>query len=528
MAAVGAPELPLEAPPATIAQQGAGTPGAALEEASIDELQRWMTEGRYTSRQLVTLYLDRIAALDRTGPKLRSIIEVNPDALEIADSLDAERQARGPRGPLHGVPVVLKDVFDTADRMRTTAGSLALADSFAPRDAFIVERLRAAGAVILAKTNLSEWSNARSTHATSGWSARGGLTRNPYALDRSACGSSSGPGVAISANFAAVAVGCETHGSISCPASANAIVGLKPTVGLLSRAGVIPISYAQDTPGPMARTVRDAAILLGVLAGVDGRDLATEASRGHAHADYTGFLDRNGLRGARIGVLRRAHDHGPPMDRLVDEAVEAMRVAGAVVIDPIEVPTIERLAAPEITVLLCEFKDMIRQYLVARGPTERHKSLADLIRFNREHADVEMQYFEQEWFEAAEATNGRATPGYREALADCRILARTQGIDRVVAEHRLDALVGIPSGPPFAVDLLNGDRPVIGDSALPAVAGYPTVTVPAGMVFGLPVGISFIGPAWSEPTLLKIAYAFEQATHARRKPQFRPTLDLDR
>lgn len=499
-----------------------------LDEATVDDLQAWMTSGRYTSQALTRLYLERIAAMDDAGPSLHAVIETNPDALAIAASLDAERRAKGPRGPLHGIPVLIKDVFDTADRMRTTAGSLALAESFAPRDAFVVERLRQAGAVILGKTNLSEWSNCRSTHATSGWSARGGLTANPYVLDRSACGSSSGSGVAIAANLAAVGLGCETHGSIACPSSANSLVGIKPTVGLVSRAGVIPVSYAQDTPGPMCRTVRDAAILLGVMAGVDPRDYATEASRGNSHADYTQFLDKGGLTGARIGVLRRQFETREAVSEVVDHAIEVMQAAGAVVIDPIDVPTIDALETPEIMVLVCEFKDVIRDYLATRGPEERHKTLADLIQFNIEHADVEMKYFGQEWFEASERTAGRATPGYRDALAEARRLSRQEGLDRVIAEHRLDALVGLTSGPPFLNDLVNGDSDMVGNSALSAVSGYPSITVPAGFVYGLPVGVSFTGMAWSEPTLLKLAYAFEQQTRVRQVPHFLPTIELER
>lgn len=539
VAALAAGRIPLPAPPdSTASQIGAARaaflapqatpPAFALDEVTIDQLQAWMTSGRYTARALVEQYLERIEEVDDAGPKLHAIIETNPDALAIAEALDAERKARGPRGPLHGIPVVLKDVVDTADRMHTTAGSLALAGSFAPRDAFIAARLRAAGAVLLGKANLSEWSNCRSTNATSGWSARGGLTKNPYVLDRSACGSSSGSGVAIAANLAAAGVGAETHGSIACPASANSLVGIKPTVGLLSRAGVIPVSYSQDSPGPMCRTVRDAAIMLGAMTGVDARDLATEGSQGRSHADYTTFLDRAGLKGARIGVLRSEIDPSGLTESVIERALEAMKSAGAILVDPVEIPSVEQLEAPEITVLLCEFRDMIQEYLIARGPDEPHKSLADLIRFNREHADVEMKYFGQEWFEASEQTNGRATPGYREALADCRRLARTEGIDRALAEHRLDAIVGLTSGPPFATDLLNGDRSVIGETALPAVSGYPSVTVPAGFVYGLPVGISFMAGAWSEPTLLKLAYAFEQATRVRRAPHFLPTIDFER
>lgn len=500
-----------------------------LSEATVDQLQRWMASGQHTSVSITRLYLSRIASIDDAGPKLRSIIETNPEALDIAQRMDAERRAGKVRGPLHGVPVLLKDVFDTADRMHTTAGSLALEHSFAPRDAFVVERLRAAGAVILGKTNLSEWSNCRSTKATSGWSARGGLTRNPYALDRSASGSSSGSAVAIAANLAALGVGCETDGSIASPASANALVGIRPTVGLVSRSGVIPVSYSQDTPGPMCRTVRDAAILLNVLAAEDGRDFATAGSAARHAGDYTAALDSGGLKGMRLGVLRRQYDHDAGLGRALDVSLKAMTEAGAVVVvDPLEIPSLDLVQEHEVRVLLCEFKDLIGEYLVSRGPTERHKSLADLIRFNVEHAEQELQFFGQEWFEVSETTNGRASPGYRESLAACRNFTRTQGVDRVMREHELDAIVGLTSGPAFTVDLVNGDHGTVGNSSLASVAGYPSITVPGQDIFGLPVGISFTAEAWSEARLLRIAYAFEQATRFRRPPRFLPTVSFDR
>jgi len=499
-----------------------------LNEVTVDDLQRAMREGRHTSRSITELYLQRIDAVDRAGPMLRSVLEVNPDALAIAAAMDRERAAGKVRGPLHGIPILVKDVIDTADGMHTTAGSLALMGSFATRDAFIISRLREAGAIILGKTNLSEWSNARSTSATSGWSARGGLSRNPYVLDRTACGSSSGTGAALAANLAAIGIGVETDGSISCPSSANCLVGIKPTVGLWSRAGLIPISFSQDTAGPMTRTVTDAAILLGALTGTDTRDLATEAAVGHALGDYTTALDRDALRGARIGVLRRQHAPDTPMDRLLSEAVEVMRSAGATIVDQVEITSIDDLQRPEVLVLLCEFKDDIREYLLGRPAAEKHRSLADLIRFNREHADVELQWFGQEWFEAAETTSGRETPDYRAALARCRTLSRTQGLDRVLGELQLDAIVSLAASPPFSTDLINGDRPVVSDSSLSAVAGYPRVTLPAGFIHELPVGISFMGGAWSEARLLGLAYAFEQRTHVRREPHFLPTAVTDK
>ena len=521
----GAAEFPSPAPsPSSGAEQGT----FALSEITIAGLQKAYAERRFTSEQVVDLYLHRIDEIDRAGPRLQSVLELNPDVHAIARQLDAERASGNVRGPLHGVPVLLKDVIDTADRMRTTAGSLALMGSFALRDAFIVVRLRAAGAIILGKTNLSEWSNCRSTKPTSGWSARGGLTRNPYVLDRTACGSSSGTGVAVSANLATAGIGVETDGSISCPASANGLVGVKPTVGLLSRSGVIPISFAQDTAGPMARTVTDAAMLLGAMRGVDVRDITTDGSRGHLKEDYVAALDRDSLSGARIGVMRVHYESVAPVGPVFTEALDAIRDAGATVIDDVNVPRIEDLQRAEVVVLLCEFKDMIREYLSTRGPEERHRTLADLIQFNIENAETELRWFGQEWFEAAEATSGRNTPDYLPALSRCRMLARTQGIDKAIAERRLDAIVSVAAGPAFAIDLLNGDHPMPTSASLSAVAGYPRVTVPAGQVLGLPVGISFMGPAWSESRLLSLAFAFEQHTHARKPPRFLPTANFDR
>ena len=487
-----------------------------------------MSEGRHTARSVLELYVRRIDSIDRAGPILRSILELNPDAFRIADELDAERREGKVRGPLHGVPVLLKDVVDTADRMHTTAGSYALINSFATRDAFIVERLRAAGAIILGKTNLSEWSNARSPRSTAGWSARGGLTKNPYVLDRTACGSSSGTGVAVAANLVAIGIGVETDGSISCPASANSLVGVRPTVGLWSRSGIIPLSFSMDTAGPMARTVTDAAILLGSLTGIDVRDVATDASDGRALPDYTTALDKGALRGARIGVMRRHAEMVGALDELFTESIDLMRDAGAHIIEDIEVPTIDELSTVQAVVLLCEFKDAIRAYLRTRGPDERHRTLADLIRFNRENADIEMPWFGQESFEAAEATDGRESIGYRAALARSRMLSRSRGLDRVIGEESLDAIVGVAASPPFAADLLSGDRSIVRNSSLSSVAGYPRITVPAGFIHNLPVGISFMGSAWSEARLLGLAYAFEQASGVRQPPHFLPTAVTDK
>lgn len=497
-----------------------------LNDLTIETLQRGMAEGKYTARSVTEMYLRRIEQIDRAGPILRAVIETNPDALALADAADQERKAGRIRGPLHGVPVLLKDVVDTADRMRTTAGSLALAESFATKDAFITRQLRQAGAIIVGKTNLSEWSNVRSTRATSGWSARGGLTKNPYVLDRTACGSSGGSGAAISANLAMVGVGAETDGSIACPASANCLVGFKPTLGLISRSGLIPVSYSQDTAGPLTRTVTDAAILLGILAGVDPADPVTATSANRV-ADYTKALDRGALKGARIGVIRRQVESDPALDKILDESLALLRSEGAIIVRDFAIPSLDQLQGPETFVLICEFKDAIREYLATRGPDEKHRSLADLIKFNEENADLEMPWFGQDWFEASEKTQGRSTDRYGEALAACAQLSRTEGLDRVLGTHRLDALVGLASSVPFTSDLVSGDRPIVRNTSLSAVSGYPRVTIPAGFSHGLPVGISLMGGPWSEARLLGLAYAFEQAANIRRLPQFlsQPPID---
>jgi amidase len=494
-----------------------------LDELTIGELQDAMAAGRYTSRQLVELYSRRIEEIDRGGPALRSISELNPDALRIADELDAERRQRGPRGPLHGVPLVIKDNIDTGDRMTTTAGSLALDGSTAPRDAFVVERLRAAGAVILAKTSLSEWANFRSSRSSSGWSARGGQVRNPYALDRNPCGSSSGSGVAIAANLAAAAVGTETDGSIVCPASINGIVGIKPTIGLVSRAGIIPIAHSQDTAGPMTRTVRDAAILLTAMAGRDPRDPVTERGVGRTQ-DYAARLDAGALKGARIGVSRAVHfGYSAPADRLISTAVELMKAQGAVIVDPVEIPNVRRLEPCEIEVLLYEFKADLNAYLAAR-PGIRVRTLADVIAFNERERAREMPFFGQELFEAAEKKGPLTSAEYRTHSANCQRWAGPEGIDAAMDAHRLDALVAPTVGPAWPTDHVNGDHVLGASSTAAAVAGYPHVTVPAGAVSGLPVGLSFFGRAWSEAALIRLAYAFEQATHHRRAPRLVPTV----
>ena len=498
-----------------------------LNELSVAQLQDGMTSGRFTSRGLVDLYLKRIAEIDAAGPRLRSVIEINPDATSIADALDAERKAKGARGPLHGIPVLIKDNIDTGDKMLTTAGSLALVGGPAPRDAFVVERLREAGVVILGKTNLSEWANIRSTKSASGWSARGGLVKNPYVLDRNACGSSSGTGAAIAANLAAVGVGTETDGSIVCPSAVNALVGIKPTIGLVSRTGVIPIAHSQDTTGPMARTVADAATLLNAMIGVDAKDAAM-ASAPTERADYTAALNTDALRGARIGVARAEFfGYSPPTDRLIDAAVEQMKAQGAVIVDPTDITTASRLGQCEMEVLLYEFKANLNAYLATRGSTSAAGSLKDLIAFNEREREREMPHFGQELFVRAEAKGPLTTPEYQSALSECRQLARDQGIDAVMTKHQLDAIVVPTLGPAWPTDLVNGDHITGGGTSPPAVAGYPSITVPAGWVGELPVGILFMGRAWSEARLISLAYAYEQATTHRRPPKFLPTIALD-
>ena len=499
----------------------------ALDEAGIEQLQGWMTSGRYTSRRLTELYLERIQQLDRDGPQLRSISEVNPDATAIASALDAERTSKGPRGPLHGVPIVIKDNIDTADRMTTTAGSLALEGSIAARDAFVVERLRAAGAVVLAKTSLSEWANFRSTKSSSGWSARGGQVKNPYALDRSPCGSSSGTGSAVAANLAAAGVGTETDGSIVCPSGAAALVGIKPTVGRVSRTGIIPISRTQDTAGPMARTVADAAVLLEMMQGRDPQDSATMAAGAARGFDHRTALDTRALSGARIGVARKRYfGYSPATDRVIERALADLKAQGAVLVDPADIPTASGLDDCEFEVLLYEFKAGLNAYLGQLPPSAKVRTLSALIAFNERERSREMPFFGQEILHMAEAKGPLTSPAYRRALTTCRSRSRTLGIDAVMKKHRVDALVAPTGSPAWPIDLVNGDH-FLGASSTPAaVAGYPNVTVPAGYVYGLPVGLSFIGPAWSESKLVALAYAYEQATKHRTKPRFLGTADL--
>jgi len=525
-AAAGGVKLPAAGP------RPGGAPAASLppapfelEEVTAVQLQAGMASGRWTSRRIVEQYLERIAALDRAGPSLHAIIETNPDAVSLAEALDRERAAGHTRGPLHGVPVLLKDNIDTADRMTTTAGSLALEGSVPPRDSHVAERLRAAGAVLLAKANLSEWANIRSSHSSSGWSARGGQCRNPYVLDRNPCGSSSGSAAGVSANLGAVAVGTETDGSIVCPAGANGVVGIKPTVGLVSRAGIVPISHTQDTAGPLCRTVADAAALLTAMAGTDVRDRVTAAAAGHVAPDYTRFLDPAGLRGARIGVAReKFFGYSDVTDRLAAAALDAMRGAGAVIVDPADIPHAGTYDDAELEVLLYELKADLNAYLAALGPSAPVRTLADVIAFNERERAREMPYFGQELFVRAQAKGPLTSPGYRKALGDCRRLSRTLGIDAVMTRHRLDALVAPTGNPAWPTDPVNGDH-FTGSSSTPAaVAGYPSVSVPMGDAWGLPVNLSFIGRAWSEPVLIRLAYAFEQITMHRKAPRFLPTL----
>ena len=495
-----------------------------LEEATIADLQRRMETGQDTSRSLVEKYVARIVAIDRHGPALHSVIEINPDARAIADQLDAERKNKGARGPLHGVPILVKDNIATADKMMTTAGSLALEGITPPADAFVVSQLRQAGAVILGKTNLSEWANFRSTHSSSGWSGRGGQTKNPYALDRNPSGSSSGSGVAVAANLCAAAVGTETDGSIVSPANNNALVGIKPTVGLISRTGIVPIAHSQDTAGSMARTVTDAVILLGAMAGSDATDPISKGAGLKGQRDYRASLDANGLKGARLGVVRKKlMGFSPAADHLTEVAIADMKQLGATIVDPADIPTLGQFDDSELDVLLYEFKDDLNKYLARLGANAKVHSLQEIIDFNILHKDRELPYFGQELFERAQKKGPLTDGAYRAALEKDVRLSRAQGIDAVMTKYSLDALVAPTSGPPWLTDLVNGDYGTGGSSTAPAVAGYPHITVPAGEAFGLPVGVSFFGRAWSEPILIRLAYAYEQATKHRRPPTFAPT-----
>ncbi|MBC8082166.1 MAG: amidase [Hymenobacter sp.] len=508
--------------PPTGAAETPAAPAEAFElsEATIPGLQEQMTSGRHTARSLTELYLKRIEAIDKAGPRLNAVIELNPDALTIADALDQERKAGKVRGPLHGIPVLIKDNIDTGDKMQTTAGSLALAGHKATQDAFIVKKLRAAGAVLLGKTNLSEWANFRSTRSTSGWSSRGGQTKNPYILDRTPSGSSAGSGAAVSASLCAVAIGTETDGSIVSPSSCCGLVGIKPTVGLLSRGGIIPISATQDTAGPMTRTVRDAAILLGTLAGEDAADAVTQESVGKIQPDYTKFLDASGLKGKRLGIEKRHLEGVSGAVPLFRQAVELLKAQGATVVEVEVDQPADALGEAEYDVLLYEFKDGLNKYLAtANAPV---KTLADVMTFNAQNQPRAMPFFQQEILEASQKLDGLGSAKYQAALRKSHLGAR-QLLDAAISKNQLDAIVGITTGPARVIDLINGDAgggP--GSSSPAAMAGYPHITVPMGAVNGLPVGLSFVGAAYSEGPLLTVAYAYEQASKKRVAPEFRP------
>ncbi len=497
----------------------------AFSEATIDDLQARMKAGTLTSHDLTAAYLARIAEVDKAGPKINAVIEINPDALSIADALDAERKAGKVRGPLHGIPVLIKDNIDTADRMQTTAGSLALVGQKVPRDAGVAARLREAGAVILGKTNLSEWANYRGNNSSSGWSGRGGQTKNPFALDRNPSGSSSGSGAAVSANLCVAAIGTETNGSIMSPSSSCGIVGVKPTVGLVSRNGIIPISASQDTAGPMTRTVRDAALVLAAIAGSDGRDDATQKIPATLAAELAAPLKPGALKGARIGVVRGAFGFHSRMDGILNTLVATLRAAGAEVVDPVPVASLAKLGAAPGTVLSYEFKDGLNRYLADPGRATPMKNLADLIAFNEAHRDEEMPYYAQELFTQAQARGPLTDQAYIDARATCVQLTRAEGIDGEMDKDKLDALVMFTRGTATLTDHINGEGSSGGSATLAAVAGYPSVTVPAAYVFGLPIGLSFVGRAWTEPKLLALAADFEAHTHVRHEPEFLPTAE---
>ncbi len=496
-----------------------------LNEAGVAQLQAAMQDGTLTARSLTAFYLKRIAEIDKRGPCINAVIEINPDALAIATALDRERREKGPRGPLHGIPVLIKDNIATADKMATTAGSLALVGARAPHDSFVAAQLRAAGAVILGKTNLSEWANMRSTRSTSGWSGRGGLTRNPYALDRNTSGSSSGSAAAVAANLAALAVGTETDGSIVSPSSICGLVGIKPTLGLVSRNGIVPIAHSQDTAGPMARSVADAALLLNALSGVDERDPVTRESAGRV-PDYARFLDKDGLRGARIGVARNFFGGNDEVDAVIEQALLVLKAQGAVLVDPLDIPNTAKYQDSELDVLLYEFKTDLRAYLAEFAPGFAIGDMAGVIAFNEQHHDRELPYFGQEYLVKAQAKGGLDEKAYLDALANDRRYAREEGIDKVMKENRLDALVAPTGGLAWVTDFIDGDHAGASFSTPAAVAGYPHITVPAGQVHGLPVGLSFVAGAYAEGPLIRLAYAYEQATRLRRPPQFHASVSI--
>lgn len=493
-------------------------PAGYLEEITISRLQQGYKEGRYTIRQVVTDYLARIAAIDKSGPCLNSVIVINPDAVQLAEELDKEMASGKIRGPMHGIPVLLKDNIDTHDRMPTTAGATILRNSFPLKDSRVAAKLREAGAVIIGKTNLSEWANFRADYSSSGWSGVGGQTKNPYVLDRNPCGSSSGSGAAVSANLCMIAIGTETDGSIVCPSNNNGIVGIKPTVGLISRAGVVPISFTQDTPGPMGRTVEDAAICLGVLTGVDSTDSKTLASAGNFMTDYSKFLKKDGLKGKRIGLLKTDMGFMGKVDTIINQAVKELKEQGAEVLE-IEGPKVAGYGDAEYQVLLYEFKDGLNRYFTSLGQNAPVKDLRELIEFNRKDS-VELRYFDQNVLEKAEKKGDLNSPEYRTSLSKMLKATREDGIDKLIKDNKLDALMAPTGSPAWKTDLVLGDHFMGGSSSLAAVAGYPSITVPAGFVEGLPVCVSFFGKAWSEPVLIEIAYAYEQAASHRKAPGF--------
>ena len=487
-----------------------------LVEMTIAELRHGYSSQDFSITDVVKAYIERIIAIDINGPALNSVIVINPDALKIAEELDNEMTNGKTRGPFHGVPVIIKDNIDTEDNMPTTAGSIALSASFAATDAFIAEKLREAGAVIIGKANLSEWANFRARVSSSGWSGVGGQTKNPYSTDRNPCGSSSGSGVAVSANLCMVAVGTETDGSIVCPSNNNGIVGIKPTVGLLSRTGIIPISYSQDTPGPMSRTVEDAAICLGAMTGIDPSDQKTLASEGKFLTDYTKCLKKDGLRGKRIGIVKNSGGFSDRVDTLMLRAIRKMKSLGAEMIE-VEAPSGKEYNEAELTVLLFEFKDGLNKYLSGPGKDARIKNLAELIEFNLKDT-VELRYFDQKLLIEAEKKGDLTSPDYVEALEKCRRVTRDEGIDKMMDKNKLDVLIAPTGSPAWKTDMVLGDHFVGGSSSLAAISGYPAITVPMGFIEGLPVGITFFGRAWSEPVLLEAAYSYEQATLHRRPP----------
>lgn len=489
-----------------------------FSEVSIAELQEGYQSGEYTIREVVQAYLDRIGAIDKNGPSLNSVIQINPDALAIADSLDKELREGQQRGALHGIPVLLKDNIDTHDKMPTTAGSRALAESYPLKDSWVAQQLRKSGAVILGKANLSEWANFRGQLSTSGWSGLGGQTKNPYDTTRNPCGSSSGSGVAVSANLCVLAIGTETNGSIVCPSQANGIVGIKPTVGLISRSGIIPISFTQDTPGPMARTVRDAAICLGVLTGIDSADTKTLVSKGKYPEDYTVFLDKSGLQRKRIGIFHPSEGTHYKVDSLFAQAVRYMQSQGAELIE------IHRIMDPEANeasyqVMLYEYKEGLNSYFRSLGPDAPIKSIDELLSFN-ESDSIELRYFDQYYLKLANEKDNLNADEYKKALEKALQGSRDKGIDRVMIEYRLDAIIAPTGSPAWKTDHINGDAFMVGSSSPAAIAGYPNITVPMGFIGNLPVGISFFGRAWSEPVLIETAYAYEQGTRHRRAPEF--------